>query len=86
MATLNLEITDAPQNLVAELSLAAGREYVVQNTGATAFELYEGAQMTAQSHGFWLRPGQTWALTPGTDPVWASTGGGGNSRAIVQET
>ena len=90
MATQLQAVTQDPIDLVATLSLEAGENYLLENSGSNAVRLVSGGtQDTAKSRkGHKVSPGSTITLVDIDDAVWcyvwvALVGGEATSEVIV---
>lgn len=66
-----------PVDLVDELSLENGTEYVLSVDGALTVWLFEGTAAPANRHGHRRDPGQTWVFEVEDDPIWVWARKGG---------
>lgn len=66
-------LTPATSDLVADLALVAGQDYLVQVTGDRPAGLSEGAAAPSDLRlgGHDILPNRTWVITASADPMWA---------------
>lgn len=84
MATRLQAVTAAPVDLVDELSLVDGTEYLLQVVGDRAARLAEAAAAPSDRGASHLvLPGRTWTLEAAATPIWCWCDAPRPSTAVV---
>lgn len=86
MATQHIAIGRAPVDIVADLTLTSGQQYLIQPIGRCAVRLAEGALAPADpDHSHSILPGRTWTIGASSLPIWVWTDDDRGSALVVTE-
>ena len=89
MATVDFTPAGDPTDAVAELSLAAGTAYTIQNVdSSTVLRVREAAAKPAtDARAHLVKPGEDWTVTPETGlGAWCWTSDGSECSCVVTES